>query len=63
MPLGDYTREAIPRLGLVDGGASVLANVVSEDDSVTRVARRVLQGEADAAFLYRTDLATSAASH
>lgn len=59
VPLGEYTREAIRLLAQIPGTGDLLANVVAQDEDVLTVARRVLRGEADAAFLYRSDVVTS----
>ena len=57
VPAGRYTRLAISEIdaepGFVDG---VLANVVSEEANVRAVLAKVLLGEADAGFVYRTDV-------
>ena len=52
VPIGDYTRTLLARLGLDD----VLKNVVSEEDDVKLVVAKVALGEADAGFVYRTDV-------
>jgi molybdate transport system substrate-binding protein len=52
VPIGDYTRKLLATLGL--NGA--LANVVSEEDDVKLVVAKVALGEADAGFVYRTDV-------
>ncbi|MFL5962887.1 MAG: molybdate ABC transporter substrate-binding protein [Gaiellaceae bacterium] len=52
VPIGDYTRRLLAKLGL----SSVLKNVVSEEDDVKLVVAKVALGEADAGFAYRTDL-------
>jgi molybdate transport system substrate-binding protein len=57
VPIGDYTRKVLAKLGL----SSVLANVVSEETEVRSVVAKVAFGEADAGFVYVTD-ARSAAS-
>lgn len=51
VPVGDYTRTALERLGL----SSVLEQVVSEEQDVTAVVGKVVLGEADAGFVYATD--------
>ena len=57
VPAGRYARLAISEIdgepGFVDG---VLANVVSEEANVRAVLAKVLLGEADAGFVYRTDV-------
>jgi molybdate transport system substrate-binding protein len=52
VPVGDYTRKALAALGL----SSVLKNVVSEEQDVKGVVAKVALGEADAGFVYRTDV-------
>jgi molybdate transport system substrate-binding protein len=51
VPVGDYARKALATLGL----SSVLKNVVSEETDVKSVVAKVVLGEADAGFVYRTD--------
>lgn len=60
IPLGDYTRMLLVRLDRIldDGfGARTFANVVDEVHTVDVVAARLLDGDADAAVLYATDVA------
>ena len=52
VPIGDYTRKLLAALGL--NGA--LGNVISEEDDVKLVVAKVALGEADAGFVYRTDV-------
>jgi molybdate transport system substrate-binding protein len=52
VPIGDYTRKLLAKLGL----SSALKNVVSEEDDVKLVVAKVALGEADAGFVYRTDV-------
>jgi molybdate transport system substrate-binding protein len=56
VPAGDYARKALAALGLT----SVLKNVVSEEDDVKGVVAKVALGEADAGFVYRTDVLSTA---
>jgi molybdate transport system substrate-binding protein len=51
VPIGDYTRAVLAKLGL----AEVLSNVVSEESDVKLITGKVALGEADAGFVYRTD--------
>ncbi len=62
IPLGDYTRTLLGRLGGRFGAgfaAAALANVVREELTVGAVADRLLTGDADAAILYNTDVTAS----
>jgi molybdate transport system substrate-binding protein len=52
VPVGDYTRAMLEALGL----ATALDNVVSNEDDVKGVAGKVALGEADAGFVYATDV-------
>ncbi len=53
VPVGDYTRTVLETLGL----SEALDNVVSNEDDVKGVAGKVALGEADAGFVYATDVA------
>jgi molybdate transport system substrate-binding protein len=52
VPVGDYTRTVLEALGL----NAALENVVSEEDDVKGVVGKVALGEADAGFVYATDV-------
>jgi molybdate transport system substrate-binding protein len=52
VPIGDYTRKALAELGETD----VLSQVVSQEDDVKGVVSKVAFGEADAGFVYATDV-------
>jgi molybdate transport system substrate-binding protein len=52
VPIGDYTRRVLRRLGLT----SVLEKVVSEEPDVKSIVGKLAVGEADAGFVYRTDV-------
>jgi molybdate transport system substrate-binding protein len=52
VPVGDYTREILATLGATD----VLDQVVSEEQDVKGVVGKVSLGEADAGFVYATDV-------
>jgi molybdate transport system substrate-binding protein len=52
VPVGDYTRRILRRLGLT----VALDRVVSEEPDVKSIVGKVALGEADAGFVYRTDV-------
>jgi molybdate transport system substrate-binding protein len=52
VPIGDYTRLVLDKLGR----SSILERVVSEEDDVKGVVGKVALGEADAGFVYATDV-------
>jgi len=52
VPVGDYTRTVLETLGL----SKALENVVSNEDDVKGVTAKVSLGEADAGFVYATDV-------
>ena len=52
VPVGDYTRTVLETLGL----EKALDNVVSNEDDVKGVTAKVSLGEADAGFIYATDV-------
>jgi molybdate transport system substrate-binding protein len=56
VPVGDYTRTVLQRLGL----QRALDNVVSNEDDVRAVVAKVALGEADAGFVYATDARSAA---
>ena len=67
VPAGKYSRQALANLSKSpDYGSgyanAVLANVVSEEQNVKAVVQKVQLGEADAGFVYRTDVTTAVAS-
>ncbi len=66
VPAGRYTREVIRRLAERPGAPSgygdrVLANVVSQEENVRSVVAKVQLGEADAGFVYRSDVTAAVA--
>lgn len=59
VPVGRYTRQALEQLESVAGkdfAERVLANVVSEEVNVRQVLAKVILGEADAGFVYASDV-------
>ena len=52
VPIGAYTREVLRRLGLT----SVLAKVVSQEPDVKGIVGKLALGQADAGFVYATDV-------
>ena len=52
VPIGDYTRTVLENMNATD----VLDQVVSEEDDVKGVVGKVALGEADAGFVYATDV-------
>jgi molybdate transport system substrate-binding protein len=52
VPIGAYTRQVLRRLGLSDA----LSKVVSEEPDVKSIVGKLALGEADAGFVYRTDV-------
>jgi molybdate transport system substrate-binding protein len=53
VPVGSYTRTVLNNLGIA---AAVLKNVASEETDVKGVVGKVVLGEADAGFVYATDV-------
>jgi len=56
VPAGDYARRA---LAAHRDGPAILANVVSEEDDVKSVLGKLELGEADAGFVYSSDVVTA----
>ena len=61
VPVGAYTRQVLANLSRAPGfdpefGRRVLANVVSHEENVRAVLGKVQLGEADAGFVYRSDV-------
>ena len=54
VPVGDYTRKALKRIGLSD----LVDKAVSQETDVREVLSKVVLGEADAGFVYATDAKT-----
>jgi len=59
VPVGEYTREVLGRLAPAEREA-ILANVRSEEPEVSSVLAKVVDGAADAGFVYVTDARTVA---
>lgn len=55
VPIGDYTRRVLARLGARQSEA-ILANVRSEEPDVGGVVGKIAQGAVDAGFVYLTDV-------
>lgn len=67
VPAGRYSRDVLRKLAQLPGFPAdferrVLANVVSEEENVNAVVRKVHLGEADAGLVYRSDLTPVLAS-
>jgi molybdate transport system substrate-binding protein len=58
VPVGDYTRQVLGRLG--PAGARILGNVRSEEPDVKSIVGKLSQSGADAGFVYVTDVKASA---
>ncbi|MCB9668116.1 MAG: molybdate ABC transporter substrate-binding protein [Alphaproteobacteria bacterium] len=59
VPVGAYTRQVLQRARTVRGDAfaeAIAGSIVSEEPNVRLVRAKVELGEADAAFVYRTDV-------
>ncbi len=59
VPVGDYTRQVLPALDASLGtgwSAAVMKNVVSEEQNVKGIVAKLQSGDADAGFLYVTDV-------
>jgi molybdate transport system substrate-binding protein len=52
VPVGDYTRQALERVGALD----LLDHVASEEQDVKGIVSKIRLGEADAGFAYATDI-------
>jgi len=68
VPVGQYSREMLGRLGRQPGfprdyTQRVLANVVSEEENVRGVVNKVQLGEADAGVVYRSEVTPALARH
>jgi molybdate transport system substrate-binding protein len=59
VPVGDYTRKVLPALDASLGAgwsADVMKNVVSEEQNVKGIVAKLQSGDADAGFVYVTDV-------
>jgi molybdate transport system substrate-binding protein len=59
VPVGDYTRKVLTALDASEGAgwsAAVMRNVVSEEQSVKSIVAKLTSGDADAGFVYVTDV-------
>jgi molybdate transport system substrate-binding protein len=66
VPAGKYSREMLAKLATAPGfspdyGRRVLANVVSQEETVKNVVAKVQLGEADAGLVYRSDVTPAVA--
>jgi molybdate transport system substrate-binding protein len=64
VPVGKYTREVLVKLAGAEGfppryDERVLSNVVSQEENVKSVVSKVQLGEADAGFVYQSDVTRS----
>lgn len=63
VPVGDYTRTVLTALDRTEGtgwSAAVLKNVVSQEQSVKSIVAKLQTGDADAGFVYTTDIKAAA---
>ena len=59
VPVGDYTRSVLTALDASQGAgysAAVMKNVVSEEQNVKGIVAKLVSGDADAGFVYVTDV-------
>jgi molybdate transport system substrate-binding protein len=68
VPVGAYAREMLHRMSAdpamgKDYGASVLRNVVSQEENVKSIVNKVQLGEADAGIVYRSDITPAVGRH
>jgi molybdate transport system substrate-binding protein len=68
VPVGHYTRTVLRNLTRTDGfpadfSTRALRNVVSEEENVKSVVSKVQLGEADAGFVYRSDITPAIARY
>jgi molybdate transport system substrate-binding protein len=58
VPVGDYTRAVLARLG-AERSEAILANVRSNEPDVKGIVGKLTQGAADAGFVYASDVAAA----
>jgi molybdate transport system substrate-binding protein len=58
VPVGDYTRAVLARLG-AERGEAILANVRSNEPDVKGIVGKLAQGAAEAGFVYASDVKAS----
>lgn len=65
VPVRSYSEELLERLAQLQGFdvADVLENVVSEESNVRLVLFKIAHGDADAGFIYRSDITPELAGH
>src|SRR5439155_23584919 len=56
VPVGDYARQALKSAGIL---AQATANVASNEDDDASVVAKVTSGDADAAIVYTSDVASA----
>ena len=56
VPVGDYARQALKSAGIL---SQAMANVVSNEDDDASVVAKVTSGDADAAIVYTSDVASA----
>ena len=59
VPVGDYARQALKSAGIL---SQAMANVVSNEDDDASVVAKVTSGDADAAIVYTSDVASAGGS-
>jgi molybdate transport system substrate-binding protein len=59
VPVGDYARQALKSAGIL---SQAMANVVSNEDDDASVVAKVTSGDADAAIVYASDVASARGS-
>jgi molybdate transport system substrate-binding protein len=57
VPVGDYAREALQNAGIL---STAITNVVSNEPDDASLVAKIASGEADAAIVYRSDVASEA---